>query len=35
VQATKADVFFEAFALQPVSLELSFMRTDRVNVDEK
>nr|XP_019015055.1 vacuolar protein sorting-associated protein vps13 [Kwoniella pini CBS 10737]OCF53836.1 vacuolar protein sorting-associated protein vps13 [Kwoniella pini CBS 10737] len=33
--STQADVFFEALQLQPVSLELSFMRTDRVNVDEK
>ncbi|KAL7419546.1 Vacuolar protein sorting-associated protein 13 [Cryptotrichosporon argae] len=32
---TKSDVFFESLQLQPVSLELSFMRTDRVNVDEK
>ncbi|ORX35977.1 putative late endosome to vacuole transport-related protein [Kockovaella imperatae] len=30
-----ADIFFEALQLQPMSLELSFMRTDRVNVDEK
>ncbi|WWD17860.1 hypothetical protein CI109_102304 [Kwoniella shandongensis] len=35
IASTKADVFFEALQLQPVSLELSFMRTDRVNVDEK
>ncbi|ORY32314.1 hypothetical protein BCR39DRAFT_523905, partial [Naematelia encephala] len=31
----KSDIFFEALQLQPISLELSFMRTDRVNVDEK
>ena len=31
----KADMFFETLQLQPMSLELSFMRTDRVNVDEK
>jgi vacuolar protein sorting-associated protein 13A/C len=30
-----ADIFFESLQLQPVALELSFMRTDRVNVDEK
>lgn len=35
ISTTKADVFFEALQLQPVALELSFMRTDRVNVDEK
>ncbi|KAK8865949.1 hypothetical protein IAR55_001098 [Kwoniella newhampshirensis] len=35
IASTKADVFFEALQLQPVSLEVSFMRTDRVNVDEK
>jgi vacuolar protein sorting-associated protein 13A/C len=35
VQSAQADIFFEALQLQPVSLELSFMRTDRVNVDEK
>ncbi|OCF42293.1 vacuolar protein sorting-associated protein vps13 [Kwoniella heveanensis CBS 569] len=35
ISSTQADVFFEALQLQPVSLELSFMRTDRVNVDEK
>ncbi|EJU02006.1 hypothetical protein DACRYDRAFT_22408 [Dacryopinax primogenitus] len=29
------DMYFEILHLQPVSLELSFMRTDRVNVDEK
>nr|ODO02780.1 vacuolar protein sorting-associated protein vps13 [Cryptococcus depauperatus CBS 7855] len=33
--STKSDVFFEDLQLQPVALELSFMRTDRVNVDEK
>lgn len=31
----QADIFFEALQLQPMALELSFMRTDRVNVDEK
>ena len=35
VASASADVFFEALQLQPMSLELSFMRTDRVNVDEK
>lgn len=35
ISTTKADVFFEALQLQPMALELSFMRTDRVNVDEK
>lgn len=35
VQSAQADIFFEALQLQPMSLELSFMRTDRVNVDEK
>lgn len=35
ISTNKADVFFEALQLQPVALELSFMRTDRVNVDEK
>ncbi|WRT64162.1 uncharacterized protein IL334_001091 [Kwoniella shivajii] len=35
IASAQADVFFEALQLQPVSLELSFMRTDRVNVDEK
>ena len=35
VANAKADIFFEALQLQPMSLELSFMRTDRVNVDEK
>lgn len=29
------DLFFQSLQLQPISLELSFMRTDRVNVDEK
>ncbi|KZO93498.1 vacuolar protein sorting-associated protein 13 [Calocera viscosa TUFC12733] len=29
------DMYFEILHLQPVALELSFMRTDRVNVDEK
>lgn len=31
----RADLFFEALQLQPISLLLSLMRTDRVNVDEK
>lgn len=35
ITSASADVFFEALQLQPISLELSFMRTDRVNVDEK
>ncbi|WVQ82769.1 hypothetical protein IAT38_004901 [Cryptococcus sp. DSM 104549] len=35
ISTTKADVFFEALQLQPMTLELSFMRTDRVNVEEK
>ena len=35
VASVQADVFFEALQLQPMSIELSFMRTDRVNVDEK
>ncbi|WVR05901.1 hypothetical protein IAU60_002927 [Kwoniella sp. DSM 27419] len=35
IHSAQADVFFEALQLQPISLELSFMRTDRVNVDEK
>lgn len=30
-----APVYFESLALQPIQLELSFMRTDRVNVEEK
>jgi vacuolar protein sorting-associated protein 13A/C len=29
------DLFFQSLQLQPISLELSFMRPDRVNVDEK
>ncbi|CED84268.1 Vacuolar protein sorting-associated protein [Phaffia rhodozyma] len=28
-------VYFESLALQPIQLELSFMRTERVNVEEK
>lgn len=35
VTSGTADIFFESLQLQPVALELSFMRTDRVNVDEK
>lgn len=34
ITSGQADVFFEALHLQPVALELSFMRTERVNVDE-
>lgn len=30
-----APVYFESLALQPVQLELSFMRTEHVNVEEK
>ncbi|BEI82300.1 hypothetical protein CcaverHIS002_0301680 [Cutaneotrichosporon cavernicola] len=29
------DLFFQSLQLQPISLEVSFMRTDRVNVDDK
>jgi len=29
------NVYFEDLALQPMQLELSFMRTERVNVDDK
>lgn len=29
------EVYFEVLHLQPVQLDLSFMRTDRVNVDQK
>ncbi|KAK4052926.1 Vacuolar protein sorting-associated protein 13 [Microbotryomycetes sp. JL221] len=29
------DVYFEVLHLQPIQLDLSFMRTDRVNVDQK
>ena len=29
------DVYFEVLHLQPMQLDLSFMRTDRVNVDQK
>jgi len=35
INSGTADIFFEALQLQPMQLELSFMRTDRVNVDEK
>ena len=35
MSSAQGDVFFEALQLQPISLEMSFMRTDRVNVDEK
>jgi vacuolar protein sorting-associated protein 13A/C len=31
----QADFFFETLHLQPLALNLSFMRTDRVNADEK
>ena len=33
--ASGANVYFEDLALQPMSLLLSFQRTDRVNVDAK
>lgn len=33
--AEQSDLFFQSLQLQPVSLEVSFMRTDRVNVDDK
>ena len=33
--AAGPNLYFEDLALQPMQLELSFMRTDRVNVDEK
>jgi hypothetical protein len=29
------NVYFEDLMLQPMQLELSFMRTERVNVDDK
>jgi vacuolar protein sorting-associated protein 13A/C len=29
------NVYFEDLALQPMQLEISFMRTERVNVDDK
>lgn len=29
------DLYFEVLHLQPIQLDLSFMRTDRVNVDDK
>jgi vacuolar protein sorting-associated protein 13A/C len=29
------DVYFEVLHLQPIQLDLSFMRTDRINVDQK
>ncbi|KAL1410608.1 Vacuolar protein sorting-associated protein 13 [Vanrija albida] len=35
VRNKQDNFFFESLQLQPVSLELSFMRTDRVNVDDK
>jgi vacuolar protein sorting-associated protein 13A/C len=35
IATAQADVFFELLDIQPVSLELSFMRTDIVNSDEK
>ena len=34
ITSGSADVFFEALHLQPIALELSFMRTERVNVDD-
>ena len=33
--STDGDVYFEVLHLQPIQLDLSFMRTDRVNVDQK
>jgi len=35
ITSGQSNVFFEALHLQPIALELSFMRTDRVNVDEQ
>ena len=32
---TGMQLYFQVFHLQPISLDLSFMRTDRVNVDNK
>lgn len=29
------DIFFESFSIQPMQLDLSFVRTDRVNVEDK
>lgn len=29
------DIYFEVLELQPIQLSVSFMRTDRVNADEK
>ncbi|PWZ02331.1 hypothetical protein BCV70DRAFT_172197 [Testicularia cyperi] len=34
-QGTSDDIYFEILHLQPISLNLSFMRTERVNADEK
>lgn len=34
-QGTQDDIYFEILHLQPISLNLSFMRTERVNADEK
>ena len=34
-QSTSDDIYFEILHLQPISLNLSFMRTERVNADEK
>ena len=33
--SSDGDVYFEVLHLQPIQLDLSFMRTDRVNVDQK
>ncbi|GMK58122.1 hypothetical protein CspeluHIS016_0501540 [Cutaneotrichosporon spelunceum] len=35
ISEQRNDLFFQSLQLQPISLEVSFMRTDRVNVDEK
>jgi len=32
---TGEDLYFEVLELQPIRLALSFMRTERVNADEK
>lgn len=33
--AAGQDLYFEVLELQPIKLSLSFMRTERVNSDEK
>lgn len=35
MSSEQSDLFFQSLQLQPVSLEISFMRTDRVNVEDK